>query len=66
MNQTPQIASDLLANPPQELQEILAGASAETREALSSVAPNGHSSEQPTSALGEGRLQIVDEHQVFK
>ncbi|EIW70479.1 protein SEY1 [Tremella mesenterica] len=63
MNQTPQIAQDLLKNPTDELKELLSNPS--TRDIMStpglSVA-NGHS---PTNKVGDGRLQVVDEHQNF-
>ncbi|WWD03363.1 protein SEY1 [Kwoniella europaea PYCC6329] len=82
MNQTPQIASDLLSNPPPELQRILDDprTTDEARQAVKEVSvvspPPTHNGlvatqkemEQTSNGVnsaGEGRLQIVNEHQEF-
>ncbi|OCF74245.1 protein SEY1 [Kwoniella mangroviensis CBS 8886] len=82
MNQTPQIASDLLSNPPPELQRILDDprTTDEARQAVKEVSvvspPPTHNGlvatqkekEQTSDGVnnvGEGRLQIVNEHQEF-
>ncbi|WWC69983.1 protein SEY1 [Kwoniella pini CBS 10737] len=78
MNQTPETASNLLANPPPELQRILDDprTTDEARQAVKEVSvvspppvQNGLAStpKEPngTNHSGEGRLQIVNEHQEF-
>ncbi|WWC89135.1 protein SEY1 [Kwoniella dendrophila CBS 6074] len=78
MNQTPDIAANLLANPPPELQRILDDprTTDEARQAVKDVSvvspPPVHNSlastkkqNGDTNNAGEGRLQIVNEHQEF-
>jgi hypothetical protein len=80
MNQTAERASDLVSKPPKELQELLndARTTDEAREAVASLTslpaarPNGgvrsgagFKAENPTNKAGDGRLQIVNEHQEF-
>jgi len=78
MNQTSSIASNLLANPPDELKQLMADprTSEEARQAiaktatspsLKTMAVNGSSRRRDTltNRVGEGRLQIVNENQEF-
>ncbi|WWC61965.1 protein SEY1 [Kwoniella dejecticola CBS 10117] len=78
MNQTPEIAAGLLANPPPELQRILDDprTTEDARQAVkdvSIVSPppvqnslgTSHKDSNGTNHSGEGRLQIVNEHQEF-
>ena len=73
MNQTPDLAASLAANPPAELRELLNDprTTDSARQAVSEVVKpptndsvNGH---PPASSNGtrDGRLQIVDEKQEF-
>lgn len=70
MNQTADIAADLLRDPPDELRELMADSrtSDAAREAVASLvlppsASNGLGSSNGTSLTGDGRLQVVNEHQ---
>lgn len=75
MNQTGDIAANLLKNPPDELQGLMADprTTHQAREAVASVMEspqsssgngiaNGHHS---LNKPGDGRLQVVNEHQEF-
>ena len=71
MNQTPDLAAGLAANPPPELRELLNDprTTNSAREAVTDLVKppaggitNGHA---PNSSFGDGRLQIVNEKQDF-
>lgn len=79
MNQTPDLAAKLAADPPPELQQLLNDprTTDSAREAVADVVKpsttatsvgasvNGHTSTSSPGALPDGRLQIVDEKQNF-
>jgi hypothetical protein len=73
MNQTADIASGLVANPPAELQELLNDprTTDSARQAVADVAKvptstaNRSSHKTSSSQLGDGRLQVVNESQDF-
>ena len=75
MNQTPAIASELLANPTVDLQRLMVDprTSDEARDAVASlVSPpsstqhlNGTTNGVPVNVVGDGRLQVVNENQEF-
>ena len=75
MNQSINIASDLVNNPPKELQELMSDSrtSDAARAAVSDVASvtsplksnAGLGSGSTTNKTGDGRLQVVNENQEF-
>ncbi|WVQ81742.1 protein SEY1 [Cryptococcus sp. DSM 104549] len=79
MNQTPQLATDLLANPPPELERLMNDprTTDEARQAVKEVATVspppagtgggilGDKADEKTNSVGEGRLQVVNENQEF-
>lgn len=68
MNQTPSIAQQALDNPPKELQDLLNDprTSVEAKEAVLPLMANALAGDkQGSNGLEDGRLQVVDEDQVF-
>lgn len=79
MEQTASIASEMLANPSKELQDVLNDprTTDEARAAVKEVMPpaaaatirdpssTSNDASSNTNKAGEGRLQIVNEHQEF-
>ena len=72
MNQTTDITNALLSDPPEELKKLMTEprVTDDARDAVSSISQstsltNGTHPSNGMNGLGDGRLQVVNEHQEF-